>query len=232
MVSYDWNPVTKLSGEYMLGRDSVVGGVASATERSRVGLQRRTGQRNAYRVEYQVRNSAFNDGSSSRSHVVTAGWTHAITPRTGFEIAAGPRVNAGSVRPEISAVLRRQLSRGELSAAYASTEMTTIGEHGTINVDRIGLSGSFRPARRLSVTATPSWSRSSRGHERVPVYVLDVESAFETTRRLSLVAWARIGRQDGTLSGPPGMIPYRTLGLKVTIAQPRRLAGDAAQSTQ
>jgi hypothetical protein len=231
-VSYDWNPVTKINGDYTFGRDNVVGGVASVTGRSRVGLQRRTGLRNAYRVDYQFRNAGFSDGSSSRSHVVTAGWTHAITTRTGFEVAAGPRLTAGSVRPEVSAVLRRQLTRGELSAMYSSTEMTTIGERGTINVDRVGFSGSYRPARRLVVTATPSWSRSTRGHEQVPVYVLDVESAFETTGHLSLVAWARVGRQDGILSGPPEMIPYRTLGLNVMIAQPRRHAGDAGSATR
>jgi hypothetical protein len=81
------------------------------------------------------------------------------------------------------------------------------------------------------VTATPSWSQSTRGHQHVPVYVLDVESTYETARHLSLVAWARIGRQDGTLSGPPEMIPYRTLGLKLTIAQPRRNTGDLASVT-
>ena len=230
-ASYDWSAVTKLSAEYIFGRDSVAGGVASATERSRVGMQRRIGLRNAYRVDYQLRRAGFSDGSSSTSYVVSAGWIHAITPRTGFEIAAGPRLTAGSVRPEISTVLRRQLSRGEVSAVYSSTEMTMIGERGTINVDRVALSGSYRPARRLSVTATPSFARSSRGRRHVPVYTLDVESAFETTRHLSLMAWARIGRQEGTLSGPPEMIPYRTLGLKVTIAQPRRNAGDAGSWT-
>ena len=231
LATYDWNPVTKLSGEYTFGRDSVVGGVASSTQRSRIGLQRRTGLRNAYRVDYQFRDSGFSDGSSSRSYVLTAGWLHAITSRTALEIAAGPRVNAGSIRPEASAVLRRQLSRGELSAAYSSTEMTTIGEQGTINVDRIALSGSYRPARRLGVAATPSWSRSTRGRNHVPVYTLDVESTFATTRHMTLMVWARIGRQDGTLSGSPEMIPYRTLGLKLTIAQPRRTTGDAGSET-
>jgi len=230
-AGYDWNPLTRLSGEYTFGRDSVVGGIASDTRRSRVGLQRRTGLRNAYRVDYQFRNSGFSDGSSSRSHVFTAGWTHAITPRTGIEIAAGPRLTAGSVRPEVSAAVRRRLSRGELSATYSSTEMTTIGEHGTIGLDRVALSGSYRPARRLGVTATPSWSRSTRAGQHVPVYVLDIESTFDTTRHLTFLAWARIGRQDGTLSGPPGSIPYRTLGLKMTIAQPRRNSGDADSVT-
>jgi len=231
-ASYDWDPITRFSGEYTFGRDSVVGGVASVSQRSRAGLQRRTGLRNTYRVDYQFRHAGFSDGSSSTSYVVTAGWAHALTSRTGFEIAAGPRLNAGSVRPEIAAVLRRQLSRGELSASYSSTEMTTIGERGTINVDRVFFTGRYRPARRLAVTATPSWSQSTRGNQHVPVYTLDAESTFEATPYLSVVAWARIGRQNGTLSGPSEMIPYRTLGLKVTIAQPRRNAGDAGAETR
>jgi len=230
-AGYDFSAVTRFSGEYTFSRDSVAGGVTSAMQRSRVGMQRRTGQRTAYRVDYQFRHAGFSDGSSSRSDVFTAAWIHAITQRTGVEIAAGPRLNQRSVRPEVSAVVRRQLSRGELSASYSSTEMTTIGERGTINVDRVGFTASYRPARRLALTATPSWSHSTRRRQHVPVYMLDVESTFETARHLSVVAWARIGRQDGTLSGSSEMIPYRTLGLKVTIAQPRRNAGDAASVT-
>jgi hypothetical protein len=231
-AGYDWNSLTRLSGEYMFGGDRVVGGMGSVTQRSRVGVQRRTGLRNAYRVDYHFGHAGFSDGSSSRSYVLTAGWTYAITPRTGIEIAAGPRLSAGTVRPEISAALRRQLWRGELSATYSSTEMTTIGEGGTVDVDRVALSGSFRPTGRLALTATPSWSRSARGRQSVPVYALDVESAFEPARHLSVSAWARIGRQDGTLTGPPGMISYRTLGLKCTIAQRRRDAGGAGSATR
>jgi hypothetical protein len=224
-AGYDWNAVTKVIGEYEFGDDRVAGGVASATQRSRVGVQRRAGQRNGYRVDYQLRHADFSDGSSSRSDVLTAGWTHALTSRTGFEIAAGPRLSAGALRPEIAAALRRQLSRGELAATYASTDMTTIGERGTITVDRVAVAASFRPSRRLALTATPSWSRSARGQQRVPVYAVAFESTFAPARHLSLVAWARVGRQDGSLSGPPGRMTHRTLGLKCTIAPPRRAAG-------
>ena len=230
-AGYDWSDVIRLSGDYAFGRDSLTGGVGNATHFSRIGAQRQTGKRNTYRVDYQFRSTGFSDGSSSLSHAVTAGWMHAITPRTGFEIAAGPRVNGGSLRPEVSAVLRRQLSRGELSASFSSTEMTSIGESGPIDVSRVAVSGRYRPARRVVVSATPSFTRSARGRRHVPVYAVDAESTFEATRHLSVVAWGRIGRQDGSLSGPREAIPYRTLGFRLTVAQPRRTAGDAASGT-
>ena len=115
-----------------------------------------------------------------------------------------------------------------MSAGYSITEQTTIGERGTIDVDRMVFSARYRPSERVSVTVAPSFTRSVRDRRQVPVYALDVESAIAATRHVSLVAWGRIGRQDGTLSGPPGMIPYRTLGLKLQVAPPRRDGGEAA----
>ena len=230
-AAYHWSDAIRLSGDYAFGRDRVEGAMSNTTQRLRVGLQRRTGTRNTYRAEYQLQRAGFGDGSSSMSFVAMAAWAHSFTPRTAFEISAGPRLTAGSVRPEVSAALRRQLSRWKLSADYTITEQTTIGESGTVEVNRVLLSASYRPKRRVALTAAPSLTRSSRDRKQVSVFAIDIESALEATRRLSVVVWGRIGRQDGTLSGPPGTIPYRTLGLRLTITQARREGRDAASAS-
>lgn len=219
-ASYDWSNVTKVTWDYTFEKDTMVGGVASATHHSRVGVAQRRGLRNTYRVDYQFRHIDFGDGAPVTSYVVTGGWVFGITPRTGFEIAVGPRLTEGTIRPEVSAVLRRQLRRGDLSLGYSRTELTAFGEPGTIDVHRVAASGAFRPARYLTVTGTPAFSRSARDDSHVPVYTLDVEAVIEATRRLSLVASGRIGRQEGTLAGPRETIPYRSLALKLTIALP------------
>lgn len=229
--TYNWSGVTDLTLEYMFGRDAVVGGVTSATHRSRVGVQRQTGLRNTYRVDYHVRHFDFGEGTASRSHVITGGWRHDITPRTGLEITVGPRVTEGTIRPELSTVLRRQLSRGELSFGYSRTELTAIGERGTIDVHRVAATGRYRAGRRLSLTATPAFTHSAQDDRRVPVYSLDVESLVQASRRMSLMAWARVGRQEGTLSGAREMIPHRSLGLKFVITLPRGEPGGAGRST-
>jgi hypothetical protein len=223
---YDWSNVTTISGEYMFGRDSIIDGMSSDAHRVRVGAQRRTGQRNSYRADYHFRSFNFDASPGETAHVVTAGWVHAVTPRTGFDISVGPRFNRDQVRPEIAVSLRRQLSRGEISVAYASTEQTAIGERGTIDVHRVSVNGRYRPWRRLVVTATPAVARSVRGSQQVPVYSLDVESTASLANRFSLSTWCRIGRQYGTLSGAPGMIPQHRLGLTLTISSHRTDAAD------
>jgi hypothetical protein len=228
-ATYDWSEVTKVIFEYAFGRDTLAGGVASATHSPRVGVERRTGLRNTYRVDYEFRHVGFGDGAPQTSSVMTGGWVHGITPRTSFEIAVGPRVTEGAIRPEVSALLRRRLGRGELSVSYSRTEMTAIGERGTIDVHRAAASVTYRPKRYLTITGIPSSSRSARDEWHVPVYTLDMEAVIEATRRLSLVAWGRIGRQEGTLGGPRENIPYRSLALKVMVTLPRRAPGDAGR---
>ena len=226
--AYELSNVTTATLEYAFGRDALIGGPSSVMHRSRLGVQRHAGLRNTYRADYEIREVQFGDLAWQPSRVMTVGWVHELTQRTGFEIAIGPRLTERSIRPEISAQLRRALSRGEISFGYWRTELTAIGERGTIDVHRVATSIRYRPARRINLAATPAYSRSARGKQQVPVYSLDLESAITATRSLSLVSWARIGRQEGTLSGPRETIQYRTLGVKLMIAFP---AGAAFRSS-
>jgi hypothetical protein len=230
-LTYNWSDVTEVSFEHLFGKDTLAGGVTSAMHRARLGAQRKTGIRNTYRADYYVLHIAFDAGAPLVSHVMTAGWSHSITPRTGFELTVGPRLSEGTIRPEVSAVLRRQLSRGEISFGYSRTEMTAFGERGTIDVHRVAATGRYRPWRRLSLTATPAFAQSTRDDRHVPVYTVDTELVVEATNRLSVVAWGRVGRQEGTLTGPPGMIPYHALGMKVMMTLPRRVPGAAARAS-
>ena len=223
---YSWSKVTTLNGEYVFGRDAIIDAMSSDTRRWGAGIQRRTGLRNTYRLDYQVRRFSFDAAPATTSNVMTAGWAHALTPRAGFDVSVGPRFHRGQVRPEMSASLRRQLSRGEISVAYARTEQTAIGELGAIDVDRVLVNGRYRPLRRLSVTATPAIARSTRGNQQVPVYTIDVASDALLTNRLSLSTWWRWGRQYGTLSGVPGVIPQHSFGLELAIASHRSNADD------
>ena len=218
-VRYQLQPLTIVSGEYSFGNDAIAGGVSSTAQRWRAGLQQRMGPRDTYRFDYQLRHTAFGGGAASRSHTITAGWDRALSPRNGIEIAAGPRFTGdGAIRPEISAILRRQLSRGELSINYSSTELTAIGESGTIDVHRAAFTARYRPLRRLEVSVSPVFIRSTRSGAAVPVYALDAESIIGVSRRIAFSVWARAGRQDGTLSDPRAVIPYRGAGLKLQVA--------------
>jgi len=227
-ATYEWSDVTTTRFEHTFGRDALIGGASNVVHRSSAGLRRKAGVRNSYRVDYEVRQVHFGVGAWLPSHVITGGWEHQIAERTGVEIAVGPRWTEGTLRPEVSAQLRRALWRGEVSIGYWRTELTAFGERGTIDVHRVAASVKYQPASRLHLTATPAYSQSARGDTQVPVYSLDLESMITATRSLSLVSWARIGRQEGTLSGQRETIPYRSLGVKLVIGFP---AGAAFRSS-
>lgn len=229
-ATYDWSAVTKVSLDYAFARDALAGAVTSATHSSRVGVERRTGLRNTIRVRYRFRRVGFSDGFSDRVqealHLITGGWVHEITPRTHLEIEAGPHLTEGVIRPELAGILRRQLKEGELSVGYSRTQATAIGERGTIDVHRVAASGTYRPARRLTLTGAPAYARSARDGSHVAVSTLDLEAVVAATPRLSLVASGRIGRQEGTLAGPRETIENRRVALKVMVTFPRRARVD------
>jgi hypothetical protein len=219
-IDYKWSDVTSVNTEYVFGRDRLIGVMSNAMHRARIGVERNGGARNAYRFDYESRNFETGVRAWSISHVMTAGWTHEFTTRSGFDLTAGPRFSEGALRPEISAALRHQASRGDYSIRYTSTELTSFGEPGAIDVHRISIAARYRPARTLSVTAAPAVTANVRNNNRVTVVALDVQSTFELSKRLSIVGWGRAGRQHGTLSGSPALIPYQTLGVTLKIAPP------------
>jgi hypothetical protein len=229
-VTYNWTDVTKLTATHTSGRDALVGGLVSVTHESRLAMQRRSGPRSTYQVDYQFRTADFDGGSRVMSHAITAGGTYSIAPRTGVEIAVGPRLTLRTIRPEVAATVRHQMSHGDLSLGYARTEMTAIGERGAIDIHRVAVTGRYRPGRRFTLTATPAFTRSAREDQDVPVYSLDLESGFAMTRQVSLTTLARLGRQDGTLAGTRDRIMSRSLMLKVMMTLPRNAPRDAGSN--
>ena len=229
-VAYNWTDVTKVTATHAFGRDAIVGGLVSAAHDSRLTMQRRSGPRSTYQADYQFRAVDFDGGARVMSHAITAGGTYSIAPRTGVEIAVGPRFTERTVRPEVAATVRHQLPQGDLSLGYARTELTAIGERGLIDMHRVAATGRYRLGRRFTLAATPAFARSARGDHRVPVYSLDLESGFEMTRQLSLMASARLGRQDGSLAGTRDRIMSRNLMLKVMMTLPRNAPRDAGSN--
>ena len=219
VVHYQLRPLTAIASEYAVARDSIAGGVSSMTQSWRGGFEQRVGPRDVYRLDYRFRQTGFDGGTEMRSHALVAGWNHALGVRTELDVAAGPRrTDQGTIKPEIAAIVRRQLTRGELSISYSSTELTAIGESGTIDVHRGAVSYAYRPSPRLALTVTPAMVRSARRGDAVPVYSVDAEASVAITRRFSFTGWLREGRQHGTLSGSTAVIPYRGVGLKLRVA--------------
>jgi hypothetical protein len=217
-ATFKVTPAAAIDATYALDRDVMVGHMTSTTQRVRAGIGTRTGIRNAYRLDYEVRQFAFSAGAPIASHAVLAGWVHELTQRLGYDIAVGPRLSGGSLRPDLSTRLRWRSANVDLLLSYVRTDMTAIGELGTFDVQAMSTGITYRPRRRMTVGVTPLLSRNSRGRQHVMVYTLGAESTVAVTRRLSLGASARFSRQDGTLAGPRHVIANRRFGLQLTFS--------------
>jgi hypothetical protein len=226
-ASYHWTDITTLGATHTFGRDALIGGLISAMHESRVAMQRRSGPRSTYQADYQLRSVDFDGGARVMSHAITAGGTYSLAPRTGVEIAVGPRFTERTIHPEVVATVRHQMPFGDVSLGYARTELTAIGERGLIAMHRVAATGRYRLGRRVTLAATPAFARSAREDHHVPVYSLDLESGVELARQLSLTMAARFGRQDGTLAGTRDRIMSRSLMLKVMMTLPRNAPRDA-----
>lgn len=231
-ATYGWMAASSLNLKYEFAKDALAGATASTTHNMRVGFDRRTGSRDTYRLNYWVRRVGFVDeeDEAETSHLITTGWTHGITQRTGFEVDVGPRLSRRAIRVELSAMLRRRMRRGEVSVAYLRTEATAIGESGTIDVRRVAVGGTYRPADHLTLTVAPALVHSGRDGRDAAVYMLELDAIAQATQRLSLAASARIGRQVGTLAGLRDAIPYRSLAVRLIITLSDRAGTESARN--
>jgi hypothetical protein len=219
---YELNAVTKTLVGYSGAHEALDGGIAGGSQRSRIGIERRTGARDAVRLEYDLRHFEFSSGGTEMSHTIAAGWAHAFTSRTGFEIAGGPRIARGGIQPELSATVKHRAWHSELTAGYDRTEIMAVGEPGALEMHRANASALYRPLRKLTVIVAPAASRVDRGGDRVVVYSADAVATLQAAPGLSLAVSGRIGHQIGTLVDPRAAIPSRGFGVQLIVTAPRR----------
>lgn len=220
-MTYDWSRSARLNLDYMFTSDALEGGALSRLHNAGFALERNAAARGTHRIDYHVQQFAFGDQRPEVWHVVTAGWSRALTRLTTFDVALGPRLSYGTVRPEISASLRNKLQRGEVSASFSRTQATAIGEGGSFEMQRFAVGFLHHIRRRVTLNARPAFVLGSRDIGRVSVYALDVDATAHPRPGLSVVASGRFGSQQGTLGGRREQIPYRSLSLGLVVTTPR-----------
>jgi hypothetical protein len=244
-VVYAMTPRVSLVAGHTYARDTLVGGVGNDLHASRVGTDYRATARNTFGVNYELRQIRFTNAfvdpvtnsapASQRRlfHVVRGRWVHTFTPSTTLELEGGPHIGEEAIRPEISATVRRESARGEFSLGYSREQTTTIGEARLLDVHRISGGGTFRPVPSVSLTAIPALAfnlrdRLNPDEKPVPVYTLDVESAFQASTRFAVVLTGRFGRQDGVLPGSEdAIVDRRVMGqVVITLVRTRWTPGE------
>jgi hypothetical protein len=231
--THDLTMLTQLNLDYDVSNDTLQETNTNLSHLARIGFAWRSSGRSSYRVDYRPRYVKFNvlqqdvtgrqfrDIGNETTQLLTAGWVYAVTPLTSIEIDGGPRLTAGEFKPEFSGLVRRRMQKGaEISASYQSTQDTAFGEAGFIDVQRVTVLMSVTPLRRLTMSATPAWARSTLRDQTTEVRELDVNIVLRVLRRLSFTAAARVADQDGRFNGTRDPIQSRRLWLTSTLTLP------------
>jgi hypothetical protein len=220
-MTYDWSRSARLNLDYTFTRDALVGGALSRVHDAGFALEKKSAmRRDTHRIDYRIRQFGFSDQRSEIWHVVTVGWAHAFTRTTTADIALGPRLSSGTIRPEITASLHNRLHQGELSATFSKTQSTAIGEGGSFEMQRLALGFTRHIQRRVTLAVKPAFVLGSREIGRVSVYALDLEAAAHPRPGLSVVASGGLGWQKGTLGGRREEIPHRSVSVGLVVSVP------------
>jgi hypothetical protein len=234
--THDVTQLMQLNLDYDIANDTLQETNTNLSHLARIGLAWHSSGRSSYRLDYRPRYVTFNvlqrditgvefrDTGDQTTQLLTAGWVYAVTPLTTIELDTGPRLTAGEFKPEFSGLVRRRMrQRGEISASYQATQDTAFGETGFIDVQRVQVLMAVTPLRRLTLSATPAFARSTlstRPGETTDVRELDVSIVLRALRRLSFTAAARVADQDGRFNGAFDPIQSRRLWLATTLTLP------------
>lgn len=218
-LNYRFDPLTIGTAAYEFTRDEISGGIETDSHTGRLGLEREITRRDTALLGYAVRRYLF-DGEDTTFYVMTAGWSHRLTRRTSFTLQGGPRVSDDSVDPEVEAVIRHALDRGELSFTYARTETVVIGEAGTVTVESFEAGASYRLLEdALEVRAAPAYINASRGASEADIYRAFFQATYKITEYLSLIGSYQFYLQQGILDGSSDEeITQNVVLLGVTVA--------------
>lgn len=222
-VAYRFGALTTGRGDYSFVRDEISGGTPTDTHTVNLGLDRRLSRRDTGSLGYSFSRYVFGGQSTVDSQAFTLGWSRDLTPLTRFTLRAGPRVTRGKVRAEVSASVRHTLSRGEVSFSYARSQATVLGVSEPVKTDSFTAAGTYQLLRLLTVSAAPSYIRTSLGGAVAKVYELNFGAIYRFTEWLSLNGSYRFDFQQGSIAGLDEHIIHNVALVSLSVSYPYRV---------
>jgi hypothetical protein len=183
---------------YSFASDHLAGTPDIRTQTASLGVDRHVSPRATVRVAYRLREYAFGQGSSI-SHVVSAGWEHAVRPGTSLSIDLGPSVTSGSTTVEGAVSLRNRFKSADVAVTYARTQTTVFGIDGLVSTQSITATTAWRVRRSLLVSWGPAFYRSEQGSLQADAYRFAAGVVQTLTRSLAVGLTYDGGVQNGTL---------------------------------
>ena len=195
-AAYRLGPLDSLTVDYTFTDEGLSGGMRSQLQTQSLGIERRLDSRSSVTLQGLVRLFAFDGGPTETVPVVTAGWSHQLTPLLLVSIRGGPRFSE-TPGAEVSADLRLRLRRSEVSVNYVRTQATAIGLSGHFDTESASAALSLGRGSDFELRAGPSVLRTRGTGFEATVYRVSLELLAPIFSWLTLDASADLGVQRG-----------------------------------
>jgi hypothetical protein len=209
--------------KYAISEDRLEKGSPMATRSATVAGVHRVSLRDSARVDYEHRVFDFGPEGTTRSHLLSVGWTRDVTRRTSVSMSGGPRIGDGTIRPALSASVRYQSPTGEVSLAYARVQTTLIGLAGVADTDAVSLTATAGRLAALHFRVRPSIMKTTRAGLVARVYMLGLSVSRPIGRSLAVDAEYDVTSQRGDLyaAQPAAYIARHVVTVGMTVSPSR-----------
>jgi hypothetical protein len=198
-ATYQFGPRADVKLGYTITTESLQGGVDVTTHTATSALERHLSDRNSLQIEYSAQQYVFGTDEASSSQALTAGWTRDISRATILSLRAGPRVTAGTLAPEISALLSRQTRAGSFSASYLRTQTTLIGLAGIADTNGVTATIENEPRPRVRLQAASRLLHTRQAGLSSIAYRFSLGCAWPISRHIGAEAGYDTDLQRGNL---------------------------------
>jgi hypothetical protein len=218
-LSFLLGPRNRGTVRHEFARDTIEGGVTGHTHSATLTFERKRSERAALSLSYTLRRFG-SEGGATTSHVVLAGWSRALGPRTSISLAAGPRLTAGirEPEPEGELTLRQRFKGGEVSAAYFRGQARILGQPGVGSTESATLNLARSLSRDLRIAVSPGLFRNRVPQAHFTVGRVATELAWSIGRSVSIVGSHVVAATRGSLQD----VLHNVFSVRVSVAAPGR----------
>ncbi len=213
-------PRTRGTVRYEFVTDTIEGGLTGQTHIAALTVEHTRSERTTVSLGYTLRRLG-SAGEWTTSHVVQAGWDHALGPHTWIRLAAGPRVTAGKREPEPEGELsvRQRFRRGEAAAAYVRTQARILGQPGVGSTESATVTLSGDVSRHFRIAVAPGFFRNRVPQADFRVVRMDTELTWSIGRSVSIVGSHVVAATHGRLQGD---VLHNVFSVRIAVASPWR----------
>ncbi len=201
-LAYQFAPRTAIGLGYRLLRNQLSGGPSNDEHSASLSLSHRFSPADMGLLDYKF--ELFEDDGTTRSHVLTAGWSRQLGPNTVASVGIGPRFtddDQDTADVDAAVDFAHRFKYGTLALSYTRTQSIATGMEGIQDVDSVSAGFAFPPLwRGYLVSISANFTRSdpaTQAGEETRSYGLGARVSRQLTSWLTADVFYRFTYEDG-----------------------------------